>query len=86
MSDHEITKIGDRNLKDISCEVSEDSVLIGKTRVPRYKTDSKSKVPDILFYDVPQHLAALEWLIQDFTLGEHLLLVGNQGKFWRFKL
>lgn len=26
-----------------------------------------------------QHVSALEWLLQDFSLGEHLLLVGNQG-------
>jgi len=26
-----------------------------------------------------QHVSALEWLLQDFLLGEHLLLVGNQG-------
>ena len=26
-----------------------------------------------------QHVSALEMLLQDFLLGEHLLLVGNQG-------
>lgn len=26
-----------------------------------------------------QHIKVLEGLVQDFVLGEHLLLVGNQG-------
>ncbi|XP_071450278.1 von Willebrand factor A domain-containing protein 8 [Hetaerina americana] len=59
--------------------LTEDSITIGKTTVPRHETKNKTKVPDVLFYDVPQHMQKLEWLIQDFNLGEHLLLVGNQG-------
>lgn len=64
----------------VETKVSENFVEIGSTKVPRYVTDVKTKVPDILFFDVPQHVALLEWLLQDFVLGEHLLLVGNQGK------
>lgn len=61
------------------CEVQGNTVRIGNTTAPRYQTTATSKVPDVLFYDVPQHVSALEWLLQDFSLGEHLLLVGNQG-------
>ncbi|KAJ9575372.1 hypothetical protein L9F63_025676, partial [Diploptera punctata] len=61
------------------CEVQGNTVRIGNTTAPRYQTSATSKVPDILFYDVPQHVSVLEWLLQDFSLGEHLLLVGNQG-------
>ncbi|KAL0271601.1 UNVERIFIED_CONTAM: hypothetical protein PYX00_008644 [Menopon gallinae] len=64
---------------NIKCRVDADKVTIGKTTVSRYVTETKTKVPDIAFYDVPQHLMLMEWLLQDFTLGEHLLLVGNQG-------
>nr|XP_018907546.1 PREDICTED: von Willebrand factor A domain-containing protein 8 [Bemisia tabaci] len=60
-------------------EIREDTVTIGDTTVPRYKTEAKSKVPQVLFYDVPQHLNLLEKLMQDFSVGEHILLVGNQG-------
>ncbi|ETN61020.1 hypothetical protein AND_007335 [Anopheles darlingi] len=62
-------------------ELLEDGTMLrlGRTVVPRYKTDAVSKVPDIVFYDVPQHLRLMERLLQDFLLGEHLLLVGNQG-------
>lgn len=52
---------------------------IGDTVVERYRTAAHSKVPDILFYDVPEHVALLERLLQDFSLGQNLLLVGNQG-------
>ncbi|XP_021936474.1 von Willebrand factor A domain-containing protein 8 isoform X2 [Zootermopsis nevadensis] len=61
------------------CEVQGNVVRIGNTTAPRYQTSATSKVPDVLFFDVPQHISALEWLLQDFLLGEHLLLVGNQG-------
>ncbi|PNF24076.1 hypothetical protein B7P43_G04705 [Cryptotermes secundus] len=61
------------------CEVQDNVVRIGNTTAPRYQTSASSKVPDVLFFDVPQHVSTLEWLLQDFSLGEHLLLVGNQG-------
>lgn len=67
------------SLMDTYCTVEENTVTIGKTTIPRYKTTALTKVPDIVFYDVPQHLILLETLLQDFTLGQNLLLVGNQG-------
>lgn len=63
----------------IKCEVNDAVLTIGRTSAPIYRTDAVSKVPHILFYDVPQHLSIMEKLLQDFELGMHLLLVGNQG-------
>lgn len=63
----------------IEYSVTEDAVKIGDTVVDRYRTTALSKVPDIVFYDVPEHVALLERLLQDFSLGQNLLLVGNQG-------
>ncbi|KAG5885894.1 hypothetical protein JTB14_019153 [Gonioctena quinquepunctata] len=63
----------------IKCEVKDGLLTIGNSSVPVYKTSNLSKVPDILFYDVPQHLKLMEKMLQDFQLGYHLLLVGNQG-------
>lgn len=58
----------------------DNSVLtIGNTSAPIHATEHVSKVPHVLFYDVPQHLLLMERLLQDFQLGLHLLLVGNQG-------
>ncbi|CAG9103041.1 unnamed protein product [Plutella xylostella] len=63
----------------IACSTENGVLTIGNTSTEVYKTDALTKVPDILFYDVPQHMRLLEWLLQDFLLGNHLLLVGNQG-------
>uniref|UniRef100_A0A182N1A7 von Willebrand factor A domain-containing protein 8 n=1 Tax=Anopheles dirus TaxID=7168 RepID=A0A182N1A7_9DIPT len=65
--------------RPVTVQQGEDELRIGRTSVPRYRTDAVSKIPDIVFYDVPQHLRLMERLLQDFLLGEHLLLVGNQG-------
>lgn len=68
-----------RESKKIGCSVQNGVLTIGKTSTNVFQTDALTKVPDILFYDVPQHIELLEWLLQDFLLGNHLLLVGNQG-------
>ncbi|CAG9561699.1 unnamed protein product [Danaus chrysippus] len=75
-------KIGifNREPKKIKCSVTNGVLTIGDTSSNIFKTDALTKVPDILFYDVPQHIRLLEWLLQDFLLGNHLLLVGNQGR------
>jgi len=38
----------------IKCKYDYDNLTIGSTTVPRYKTDVCSKVPNVLFYDLPQ--------------------------------
>lgn len=65
--------------QDISCEVKDNILRIGRTKVPLYNPKNKTKVPDILFYENHQHLNVMEDMMKDFLLGEHLLLVGNQG-------
>ncbi|KPI95707.1 Uncharacterized protein KIAA0564-like [Papilio xuthus] len=67
------------NEKKLPCNIRNGVLTIGNTSTQIFKTDALTKVPDILFYDVPQHIKLLEWLLQDFLLGNHLLLVGNQG-------
>lgn len=63
-----------------SIYIENDKLFIGKTSATIYKPgDSKVKVPNILFYDNNEHLEIMEAMLQDFILGEHLLLVGNQG-------
>jgi hypothetical protein len=36
------------------CEVQSNVVRIGNTTAARYETSASSKVPDVLFFDVPQ--------------------------------
>lgn len=44
------------NVEDssISCKYDDDYLTIGNTTIARYKTSASSKVPNILFYDLPQ--------------------------------
>ena len=61
------------------CKIDDGFLTIGKTSAPIYNPSTKTKVPDTLFYDTDQNLATMEAMLQDYLLGEHLLLVGNQG-------
>ncbi|KAJ7392629.1 von Willebrand factor A domain-containing protein 8 [Desmophyllum pertusum] len=64
---------------DFVCEIKDGELHIGQTTVPIYNPENKTKVPDVLFYENHQHLNVMEDMLKDFVLGEHLLLVGNQG-------
>nr|XP_005585792.1 PREDICTED: von Willebrand factor A domain-containing protein 8 isoform X1 [Macaca fascicularis] len=66
-------------LKDYKCEVTSGTLRIGAVSAPIYNAHEKMKVPDVLFYDNIQHMIVMEDMLKDFLLGEHLLLVGNQG-------
>ncbi|XP_049904645.1 von Willebrand factor A domain-containing protein 8 [Epinephelus moara] len=65
--------------QDFSCSVKDGVLTIGSVSAPVYNPNDKMKVPDVLFYDNPQHMRVMEDMLKDFLLGEHLLLVGNQG-------
>ena len=65
-----------RNLK---CVIEKDQLIVGQTAVPLFKPENKTKIPETLFYDTDQNLSTLEAMLQDYQLGEHLLLIGNQG-------
>lgn len=70
----------EKNQSCKQCKVEEGKLFLGNTCVPIYSPGlSKVKVPDILFYNNTEHMAVMEAMLQDFMLGEHLLLVGNQG-------
>jgi hypothetical protein len=64
---------------EIVCKVEDGVLHLGGTTAPIYNPDSKTKIPETLFYDTVQNIASMEAMLQDFLLGEHLLLVGNQG-------
>ncbi|XP_057642158.1 von Willebrand factor A domain-containing protein 8 isoform X2 [Chionomys nivalis] len=66
-------------LENYKCEIVSGSLRIGAVSAPVYNAQEKMKVPDVLFYDNVQHMIVMEDMLKDFVLGEHLLLVGNQG-------
>ncbi|TRY92386.1 hypothetical protein DNTS_024700 [Danionella cerebrum] len=61
------------------CTVSDGVLTIGDVSTPVYQTEERMKVPDVLFYENIQHMMVMQDMLKDFLLGEHLLLVGNQG-------
>ncbi|XP_063587792.1 von Willebrand factor A domain-containing protein 8-like [Penaeus indicus] len=63
----------------LNCEVKDGVLRIGDTHCKVYEPDTNTKIPDTLFFDIQQHVAVLENMLQDWLLGDHLLLVGNQG-------
>uniref|UniRef100_A0A8B9TE56 von Willebrand factor A domain-containing protein 8 n=1 Tax=Anas platyrhynchos TaxID=8839 RepID=A0A8B9TE56_ANAPL len=60
-------------------EINDGILKIGSVTMPVYNPSEKMKVPDVLFYENAQHMLVMEDMLKDFLLGEHLLLVGNQG-------
>ncbi|XP_063703631.1 von Willebrand factor A domain-containing protein 8 [Culicoides brevitarsis] len=81
LSRFNIEQTGKDNLPSRTIEVTDTHVKIGKTEILLSQSDASkaAKIPNILFYDIPEHVALLEHILQDFLLGSHLLLVGNQG-------
>ncbi|XP_039733145.1 von Willebrand factor A domain-containing protein 8 isoform X6 [Pteropus medius] len=83
LADASIEISADNNLEleseDYKCEVASGFLRIGAVSAPIYNAHEKTKVPDVLFYDNIQHMVTMEDMLKDFLLGEHLLLVGNQG-------
>ena len=73
------TKLSKDEVADMTCKIEDGFLTIGKTSAPIYNPSTKTKVPETLFYDTDQNLATMEAMLQDYLLGEHLLLVGNQG-------
>jgi MoxR-like ATPase len=41
--------------------------------------DDQAKIPETVFFDNALHTRILNNMSRDFSLGEHLLLIGNQG-------
>ena len=78
MNNLSIEKMQTDQLLGTSCHVKDNALTIGKTTVPLYCPENKTKIPETLFYDTEQNLSTLEAMLQDYTLGEHLLLIGNQ--------
>ena len=55
------------------------TLRIGTAECAVALAQNEALVPDTLFFDMPKHLRILEAMLKDFTLDEHLLLLGNQG-------
>jgi MoxR-like ATPase len=93
LQDHNITSTSD--LSSSGDDLNKDGGMIIRTVVNsegddflhigpvRKKLDKVSKapllVPHLLFYENPRQTKTLMDMLNDFNVGEHLLLIGNQG-------
>uniref|UniRef100_A0A5S6QD72 von Willebrand factor A domain-containing protein 8 n=1 Tax=Trichuris muris TaxID=70415 RepID=A0A5S6QD72_TRIMR len=59
--------------------VNGNVLRIGTTYVELEPPTDHALIPDIVFYETPQHVEVMENMLRDYLLGEHLLLMGNQG-------
>ncbi|XP_076068942.1 von Willebrand factor A domain-containing protein c12.2 isoform X2 [Oratosquilla oratoria] len=75
----DITKPEPLGATQLACTTEDGVLRIGNTHAQIYQPSTQTKVPDTLFFDIQQHVAVLESMLQDWLLGDHLLLVGNQG-------
>ncbi len=64
----------------LTCERANGRLRIGRAEFPLAEVDRHAvKIPDIRFYDNQEQLRLMESILEDFLLGEHILLIGNQG-------
>lgn len=82
LKEHNIVPIKSKS-KDVAVVIDKEKNLlrIGKTeaRIHPHELSHSLKVPETLFYDTPHYVQLLERILQDFNLGYHLCLIGNQG-------
>lgn len=82
LKEHDIVPVRSKS-KDVKVFLDKENNLlrIGETEArihPQYLINAL-KVPETLFYDTPHYVQLLERILQDFNLGYHLCLIGNQG-------
>lgn len=81
LNEHGIISSKSSDDKSIQIHRDDQVLRIGKTEAKIHPRDLLHglKVPDTLFYDTPHYVKLLERILQDFQLGYHLCLIGNQG-------
>ncbi|CAE7942597.1 Vwa8 [Symbiodinium necroappetens] len=62
-----------------AARVANGILKIGDVSCPLRVPARPELVPDVAFVDIPQHVDILKGMLLDWSLGHHLLLVGNQG-------
>ncbi|CAO3595524.1 unnamed protein product [Absidia cylindrospora] len=54
-------------------------VRIGNIEEPVFKGGNPMLIPNVVFHENPAHTEILMEMLKDYQLGDHLLLIGNQG-------
>ncbi|XP_011270078.1 hypothetical protein CAOG_08496 [Capsaspora owczarzaki ATCC 30864] len=69
----------DQNLFRTTDQLAHGSVSTSTNALETPTSSGRVLVPDVLFYDNPQHTRVMADMLKDLLLGENLLLVSNQG-------
>ena len=72
-------KTGKSGIKKTEITQTASELQIGSVKISIKPAEEPKKVPSPLFYHNDAQDSVLESLLSDWQLGEHLLLVGNQG-------
>lgn len=78
-SSHLPTEQKNDEAHNLKIEVSDDFVTIGSVSVRRHIPQNPALIPRITFFEMPAHTLLLQDMLKDWQLGEHMLLIGNQG-------
>ncbi|KAI7879625.1 hypothetical protein K492DRAFT_208133 [Lichtheimia hyalospora FSU 10163] len=54
-------------------------IRIGNVVEPVFKNGDPMLIPNVVFHENPAHTEILREMLKDYQLGDHLLLIGNQG-------
>lgn len=71
--------VEDSKSSSLRIAVHDGVLTIGATCSPLRMGSNPGLIPQPVFVDIPQHVQLLEQMLRDYVLGEHLLLIGNQG-------
>ncbi|KAF1799288.1 AAA domain-containing protein [Mucor lusitanicus] len=58
---------------------SPEQIRIGNVTEPVFKGGDPMLIPNVVFHENPAHTEILREMLKDYQLGDHLLLIGNQG-------
>ncbi|CAF0766137.1 unnamed protein product [Brachionus calyciflorus] len=72
-------KIVDDFLEKFNFQPSVDSEKIEFSTIKKASIEKAAKIPEVTFYENKLHSKILNNLFKDYSLGENLLLIGNQG-------
>ncbi|KAI9354986.1 AAA domain-containing protein [Pilaira anomala] len=56
-----------------------EEIRIGNVSEPVFKGGDPMLIPNVVFHENPAHTEILREMLKDYQLGDHLLLIGNQG-------
>ncbi|KAI8393920.1 AAA domain-containing protein [Radiomyces spectabilis] len=74
----------DKDFENLRIEVfpsreNPQEIRIGDVVEPVFKGADPMMVPNVVFHENPAHTEILREMLKDYQLGDHLLLIGNQG-------